>query len=301
MTPTRVGARRPGALLGTIGAALCLVACTSPGPGATDRGTPGNRGTVDVLYAGSLVHLMEQQLGPRFTATTGYYFAGFAGGSAELANAVKSGVRRGDVFVSASPDVDRALEGDANGRWVTGYVAFARSPLVLGYGPGSRFAAALRARPWYQVVTSPGFLLGRTDPVLDPKGQLTVQALRQTAQQTGEPALLEILAGSGTVFPEETLLGRLEAGQLDAGFLYADEAKAAGIPTVALSPVSLAATFTVAVLQHAPNEAGARSFVRFLLGSGGRRALGAAGFDVLDPPEVIGAGLANLLPTVVRS
>lgn len=279
---------------------LAATACGAPSTDTAGTGTARStqaaaHGTVDVLYAGSLVQIMEQQLGPRFTAATGYGFAGFAGGSEELGHDIESGVRRGDVFVSASPDVDQSLQGAAAGRWVTWYATFARSPLVIGYAPGSRFASALRTRPWYEVVTSPGFLLGRTDPELDPKGQLTVDALRDTAQRTGDRSLLQVLDSTATVFPEETLLGRLEAGQLDAAFLYEDEAKSAGIPTVRLSPVSLSTTYTVTVLRHAPDGAGGVAFVRFLLGSEGRRTLTDAGLEVLDPPELHGSGAPGSL------
>jgi molybdate/tungstate transport system substrate-binding protein len=242
---------------------------------------------------------MEQTVGPRFTSETGFQITGFAGGSQELANEIKSGVRQGDVFVSASPVVDANLEGRNNGAWVSWYVAFARAPLVLGYNPHSRFAEALRTRPWYQVVTSPGFLLGRTDSVLDPKGQLTVEAVDQTAKRTHDKALLRVTASSGNVFPEETLLGRLQAGQLDAAFFYSDEAKAAGIPTIALSPVSLSATFTITILRRAHDERGGLAFAQFLLSPNGQHALRSTGFEVLDPPQLHGSGAPR--PVVVSA
>ncbi|MGH9028455.1 MAG: substrate-binding domain-containing protein [Acidimicrobiales bacterium] len=281
--------------------ALCLVACGLPATSKRASTSPAGHGTVDVLYAGSLLRLMEQTLGPRFAAESGYRFSGFAGGSAELANEIKGGVRRGDIFVSASPDIDSVLQGAANGNWVSWYVSFARAPLVLGYNARSRFAAALRKRPWYEVVTSRGFLLGRTDPVLDPKGSLTVDALRRTAQRTGDLALLQIIGSSTNVFPEEDLLGRLEAGQLDAGFFYLDEARAAGIPTVALSPVSLGTTFTATVLNRAYDAAGALSFLQFLIGPKGRRVLGSAGFELLDPPHLHGKGAPAHLIDAINS
>lgn len=281
----------------SVSIALSLAACSSAGVEAGNH-APRDRGTVNVLYAGSLVRLMEQDLGPRFTAATGYRFSGFAGGSVELAHEIESGVREGDVFVSASPGADAGLEGSAGGHWVSWFITFARAPLVLGYNPHSRFATALRTRPWYEVVTSPGFLLGRTDPVLDPKGQLTVQALRETARRTGDRTLLRTAEGSSGVFPEETLLGRLEAGQLDAAFLYKDEARAAAIPTVSLAPVSLAGTFTVTALTRGADAPGARAFVRFLLGRSGRRAFASAGFEVLDPPTLHGTGAPRSLSTL---
>jgi molybdate/tungstate transport system substrate-binding protein len=266
---------------------LLLMACDAAATSPADD-APAQHGTVDVLYAGSLLPLMEDTLGPRFSAESGYRFTGVAGGSAELAAQIKGRIRRGDVFISASPAVDTTLEGTANGSWVSWYMAFARAPLVLAYNVHSSFAGAWHREPWYIVVTSPGFRLGRTDPTLDPKGRLAAEAVRQAATRTGEQALLQIVAGSGNVFPEETLLGRLEAGQLDAGFFYLDEARAAGLPTVSLAPVSLTATFTATILAHTRDAPGALAFLRFLVGTGARRALGAFGFEMNDLPSVHG-------------
>ena len=69
-------------------------------------------GTVNVLYAGSLVNLMEHGIGPAFDKATGNQFQGFAGGSDLLANQIKGKLRQGDVFVSANPKVNESLMGD---------------------------------------------------------------------------------------------------------------------------------------------------------------------------------------------
>src|SRR5262249_54199340 len=151
-------------------------ATTAPTP-TTVRGS----GPVDVLYAGSLVNVMEKQIGPAFHAATGYTFQGFSAGSAALAPPIKGKGRQGDVFVSASPSVNKTLMGPSNGDWVSWYVTFANSPLVIGYNPHSKFAADLKAKPWYEVITEPGFLIGRTDPKTDPKGKLADMALAQAA------------------------------------------------------------------------------------------------------------------------
>jgi len=45
---------------------------------------PRGSGPVNVLYAGSLVDLMEKQIGPAFKAARGYRFNGFYGGSTAL-------------------------------------------------------------------------------------------------------------------------------------------------------------------------------------------------------------------------
>src|SRR6516225_6151376 len=108
-------------------------------------------GPVDVLYAGSLVNVMEKEIGPAFNAATGYTFTGFSAGSKALATEIKGKVRQGDVFVSASPSVNTGLEGPSNGNWVSWYLTFATSPLVIGYNPHSKFADDLKTKPWYEV------------------------------------------------------------------------------------------------------------------------------------------------------
>jgi molybdate/tungstate transport system substrate-binding protein len=254
-----------------------------------------------VLYAGSLVTLMQKQIGPAFKTATGYSFNGFSAGSTALAAQIKGKVRQGDVFVSASPTVNASLEGAANGNWVSWYATFATSPLLIGYNPRSKFAHDLQTKPWYQVVTEPGFLLGRADPATDPKGKLAVEALDNAAATYNLPALKGLAASPAGVYPEETLIGRLQTGQLDAGFFYTSEAKAANIVTVPLVGQALKATYTVTVLNGAPDAAGANAFVAYLLSPTGQSALRADGFELTTPPEVTGTGVpASILSVIAR-
>ena len=272
-----------------LAAAAVLASQVAGAGGAAAAGRHRGGGPVDVLYAGSLVDLMEHAVGPAFDGATGYTFSGYAGGSDALAAEIRGRTQLADVFVSASPKVNATLEGPTNGHWVSWYAAFATSPLVLGYNPRSAFAARLRSRPWYEVVTAPGFLLGRTDPATDPKGALAVEALEGAAAAHRLPALRTAAAGTAGVFPEETLVGRLQSGQLDAGFFYAAEAAAAGIPTVPLTGVRLGATYTVTALDRAPHAKAARAFLAYLLGRQGRTVLLRHGLSPVAPPAVAGA------------
>ena len=263
----------------TTAAVLLLAGCGRGGASAR---------TVQVYYAGSLVELMQQSIGPAFTAETGYRFAGYAGDSQALANEIRGREVRADVFISAAPAVDTAL-GSA---WVPWYASFATAPLVLGYNPHSRFAGALGSQPWYRVLAAPGFRLGRTDPQLDPKGELTVQFVQAAAAYYHQPGLVQQLLGPAEnpaqVFPEADLVGRLQAGQLDAGFFYSMEAKQAGIPTIPLpGAIDPSATFTLAVVRNAPDAAAAAAFVHFLLGARGQALLDAAGLHAV-PPKLSG-------------
>ncbi len=273
--------------------ALLVAACgqVPPASGSSAAGTSmaqaspnrvaAHRTTaVDVLYAGSLTTIMEDQVGPAFDKATGDTFVGFAGGSKGLATDIKGGLRQADVFVSASPAVDRSLEGRANGNWVNGYTDLGTSPLVIGYNPSTRFAGALRRGPWYRVVAEPGFALGRTDPAVDPKGQLAVDALDAAAALYREPVLRADATTTRDVFPEESLVGRLQSGQLDAGFFYTVEASAAHFPYVGLPGFHYAATYTVARVNRAPHPAAATAFLSFLHSRTGTRLLTGDGLTV---------------------
>jgi molybdate/tungstate transport system substrate-binding protein len=254
-------------------------------------------GDVNVLYAGSLVNLMEHDVGPAFDKAAGYQFQGYAGGSVELAKQIKGKLRRGDVFISANPKVNSALMGPTNGDWVKWYIAFAQSPLVIGYNASSKFAADFKTKPWYQVLMEPGIKIGRTDPKLDPKGSLTLTLMKQAETFYKSPGLAQKVLGApdnpAQVLPEETLVGRLQSGQLDAGFFYSTETADAKIPALNLSTaIAPKAVYTVTILRDAPNAAGAERFVTFLLGNDGQKLLKEYGLtlqklDVAGDPSTV--------------
>jgi len=250
-----------------------------------------------VLYAGSLVNLITKQVGPAFQAASGYSVTGRGAGSTALATDIKGKVDKGDVFISASPTATKTLMGSANGDWVSWYVSYASSNVVLGYNPNSKFAADIKSKPWYEAITEPGLKLGFTDPATDPKGKLTAQALSDTAKSKNLPALTTIENDKGDVFPEETLVARLQSGQLDAGFFYTAEATPAKIPTVPLAGEDLKASYTISTLKGAPNEPGAEAFAAYLLGPSGQAFLKQDGFDLIIPPKVTGSGV----PAAVES
>ncbi len=260
--------------------ALALAAAGTPAIQAAE--------TVNVLYAGSLVNLMERGIGPGFEKASGETFHGFAAGSNALANQIKGKLRQGDVFISANPKVDSNLMGAANGSWVSWYISFAESPLMIGYNASSRFAADFKTKPWYEVLAEPGIRIGRTDPKLDPKGALTVQLMDAAEKFYHQPGLAQKVLGapdnSAQVLPEEDLVGRIQSGQLDAGFFYSTESTDAKIPSVVV-PAAIApkAVYTVTILRDAPDASGASRFVAFLLGRQGQQILRQHGLSLTKP------------------
>ena len=291
-----------------------LSACGSPTSGTTTTA----KGNVSVLYAGSLVYIMEQKVSPVFKQTTGYTFQGEGKGSTALANEIKGKLRTPDVFISADPRVNTTLEGSANANYVSWYMTLAKTQLVLGYSPKSKYAADFQAaangsKPWYQVLEESGVRLGRTDPILDPKGYNTLFMFQLAEKYYNQPGLTQKILGStentSQIFPEEELVARLGSGQLDAGIFYLNEVKQQNLPYITLpsqinlGDPSLASTYAQAswtnpktskVVKGAPivytitipstskNKAGAIAFVNFLLSSQGQGIL--SGNGVLSTP-----------------
>jgi molybdate/tungstate transport system substrate-binding protein len=281
-----------------------LLVCSAVVVGALSaQARAADQDAVKVLYAGSLVNLMERSVGPAFEKETGLSFQGYAAGSNKIANEIKGKLRRGDVFISASPKVNASLMGAANGDQVTWYVNFAESPLMIGYNPQSRFANDFKTKRWDQVLQESGIRIGRTDPALDPKGAFTIEMVKKAAQLYHQPDLVEKMLGApenpDQVLPEETLVGRLQSGQLDAGFFYSTETSDLHIPAVRpAAAVEAKAGYTLTILGDAPNASGAARFVEFLLSDKGRALLRQHGVDVIKPTVT---GNAQAVPAPLQA
>jgi len=289
------GARRPSHLCFATLAALFVWCSSALLPARAES-------NVAVLYAGSLINLMQGSIERAFDQASGDHLRGYAGGSKLLANEIGAHLRRADVFLSAAPQVNARLMGAQHGDWVRWYITFAQSPLVIGYNPRSRFAPLWHARPWYVVLQTPGLRIGRTDPRLDPKGVLTLELMRRAEAYYHVPGLVRRVLGGpenpAQVFPEETLMGRLQSGELDAGFFYSTETAAAGIPSVALPPaITPKALYTITRVRDAPHPRAALAFIAFLLGPQGRKLLRAHGLTLRRPTLT---GDARALPPPLR-
>jgi molybdate/tungstate transport system substrate-binding protein len=238
----------------TTGASSASASASASASGSGSSATSASAdasGPVKVAYAASLANLMEHDLGPAYDKATGGSFQGDAAGSTQLVTEIKGKVKQADVFISASTDANA--------------------------GPNSKFAADIKTKPWNQVITEAGFKMGASDPKLDPKGKLAAQALAKDG----------IAQSAVQVFPEEQLVGRLEAGQLDAGFFYSSEAAELNIPTVPLGDLKLQATYTVSVLNKAPDSSAGIAFVQYLLSDAGKALLTKHGLQ-LQPIKVTG-------------
>jgi molybdate/tungstate transport system substrate-binding protein len=251
--------------------------------------------TVIVAYAGSLVGLMEHSIGPAFEQQTGSKFQGRAGGSKSLVTQIKEGSLRADVFISADPTVNALLSGSNNDDHIKWYVTFAESPLVLGGNSSSRFAEDTKGKSWNEILMQPGVKIGRTDPAKDLKGAFTIEFL----EQADKPDLAKSVLEKSSVLPEETLVKKIRADELDVGFFYSVETKGAGLTAIDLpGDIAPKAIYTITILQNASNPDGAQKFVSYLLGSKGSALLKERGLS-LTHPELSGQGASA--PQAIRS
>lgn len=257
--------RRLAAVVSTV----IIVSSGNVGLTTTSGAALMHSGTVKVLSAGSFSNVMVL-LEAAFKKDTGYTIQDTTLGSSAIASGIVSKTLQGDVFISASSSADRSIEGPAHGDWISGYTDIGSSPDVLAYYPKSRFVAALKTRPWYDVIQSRGFELGRTDPAVDPGGVLDVDALYGIGYGYNIPSLLPIATNPSNVYTEEAIPGLLQAGQLDAAFMYAVSADAAKLPYVALTGTkNLDAQYTIAKLKGGPDPTAAAAFVQWLLSKRG--------------------------------
>lgn len=299
----RVAARRLLAV-GSAWAAAAGAAVVAGGCGS------GEAERVEILYAGSLTRTMERDLGPAFGAASGLAFRGEPHGSVAGAHLLRDGVRRPDLYITADP----ATLGLLGPEWPGWAVAFAAGELVIGYDAEGRFGAALDSAAagsaaWPDVLARPGFRFGRTEPDRDPKGYRTVWMLELAEEALDRPGLRRRVLGAGSgarlVYPEEHLAVRVQTGELDAGTFYLAEARALGLEVIRLRPevnqgaIGEAARYATRVYRtrkgaefrgspilfsatipvSARNPGGGEAFLRFLLGSAGRKRLEEAGFQ----------------------
>lgn len=286
--------------------------------------------TVTIFHAGSLSNVVQQDLAPAFTRATGYSVVLTSGHAVALANTIRSGTGRPDVFMSADAEVNTLLMGPSNGERVRWFLGMAGSRMVIAYSPRSRFAADLYAaaagtRPWYEVLQSRGFVFKRSDPRNDPGGYRTLFVFQLAEDFYGVPGLKDqILHGNENESQFVTgVPAGLTDGTIDAMMMYVSSAHGAGLPFIQLPDAidlgntafakyyrqaqytnpqgqhfyGTPAVYSITILSHAHNPLGAEAFVRTVVSSEGQAAFRRHGF--VSVPVVVG-GDKDAVPPMLQ-
>jgi len=246
-------------------------------------------GTVSVLYAGSLVTPMEGPIKDTLRSQ-GVTFQGEPGGSKKLANLISSGLRNPDVFISVDPKLVTSL-----GARVASAQTFAGTSLGIGWSDRSKYASlfadvAAGKKTLVDALETPGLLIGRTDPKLDPKGEYTITGMTILAGSATEKRILGDDENASQIFPEEDLLARIDTGQADVGFFYHTEAVARKLHFFALpgaASLTDKITYTLAIMKDAPHPDQTKAFQTFILTGQGKSILQAAGVTYFDQPRQV--------------
>jgi len=287
---------------------------------------------VSVMYAGSLVKIMEQVVAPSFHNQTGYNFIGEGKGSVQISNMIIDGFRRPDVFISADTlPIEKIMKNNPPlAEWL---VKFASAELVIAYNPNSPFAPELERAskgdiPWYKVLVENGFKFGRTDPELDPKGYYTVIAAKLANIYYNDSTIKDKILGADRnleqIYPEEVLRSILDTGQIDAIAAYKHEAVSRGLPYSALPPkINLGDSdnsnfynqasynlhsnqtiignpiyFSYTIPSTVRNTDGAIALANYLISIQGRIVLSQVG---LNPVKAVVVGDSNVLPPAIKA
>ncbi|MBU6428885.1 MAG: extracellular solute-binding protein [Cyanobacteria bacterium REEB65] len=275
---------------------------------------------LDVAYAGSMGAVMNGPIRAQAAHDLGVDVRGRGQGALALASLIVGGSLHPDVFIAVTPEpMERVLAAGM----VPRAVPIARTAMVVAYSPKSRFAPLFvqagrpGQEPWWQILESPGLRLGRTDPRHDPQGRNFVFMLDLASRHYRQPNLRSKLLGSllnpAQVFPEATVMARLQSGELDAASAYRTQPAVLGLPYVILpeainlgSAAKLAdyravsetfgghtqrpspLVFYAAALQGSAHPKEALAFVHWLRAPRAQRILRQASYDAPgDTPELV--------------
>jgi len=300
-------------------AAACSSSSSSAPASSSSTQASKSSNTASVAYAASLVFLNEKIIGPAFTKAKGYGYSGRAGPSDGLESEIASH--------EISPNVFQAIGGDnitpLFPKFTTWYVQYAATSIVVAYNPKSKYASQFAAiasgkKPitdLFTLMEKPGFLLGRTDPNLDPQGRAFIYMLELAQKKYHLPAdtVTKIIGSpiasskSSQIYDEAALEPRLQAGQLDASSAYLSQARQLHLhyitlpAAINLGDASMAnwyhnasITITGNVLKHGsplvvdittigkPTSAGT-SYVAYVLSPAGRALYVKGGYTLLKP------------------
>ena len=296
--------------------------------------TIAKEGKVFVMYAGSLVRIFEDVIGPAFQKESGYKYLGEGKGSVQVSNLIKDGFRTPDIFVSAGAvPVVRLMNTTTSPPIVDWLLKFGSAEIVIAYSSTSPYFNELEKSrngetPWYDILSQEDFRFGRTDPELDPKGYYGILTANLANEYYNDPSIKERILGEDRnpkqIFPEETLKTVLETGQLDAITAYKHEAISRGLPYITLpNEINLGdptysdfyktanytlksdqkiihgepVEFSITIPKTVKNEDGAISFVNFLLSVNGSQLLESHG---LNPTNITYEGDVDNIPQSIK-
>ena len=291
-------------------------------------------GTLHVALAGTMEQVISRQIGPAFTAATGYRLDITRQSSVLLANRIASGELTPDVYISSDANVMELVMGPANNDRARWYLPILRSRTVIMHGTQSRFnndIEAVRAGklPWYELMQRPGLVLKRPNPTVDSGGYHAIFVFDLAERLYKLPGLKQRVLGNddneGQYFDRTKEFPLIRGGSIDVFVTYITNPLVEGLPFLDLpeeidqSNPSMQdwyattsytnprgqtfrgtyAAYAVTIPVASANPMAAEQFVRLLLSEKGMTLFERAGFYRLNELRV--AGNESAVPPAILS
>jgi molybdate/tungstate transport system substrate-binding protein len=170
-------------------------------PAVTGGSQAQDGGVLRVALAGTMEQVIGRQIGPAFTAATGYKLDVTRQSSVLLTNRIASGELTPDMYISSDANVMELIMGPANNDRARWYLPILRSRTVVMHGTHSRFnndIEMVRAGklPWYELMQRPGLVLKRPNPAVDSGGYRAIFVFDLAERLYKLPELKQRVLGS---------------------------------------------------------------------------------------------------------
>ena len=268
---------------------------------------------LQVALAGTMEQVIRRQIGPTFTAATGYTLDVTRQSSVLLANRIASGELKPDVYISSDANVMELVMGSANNDRARWYLPILRSRTVIMHGTQSRFnndIEMVRAGklPWYELMQRAGLVLKRPNPTVDSGGYRAIFVFDLAERLYKLPGLKQRVLGNddneGQYFDRTKEFPLIRDGSIDVFVTYITNPLVEGLPFLDLPEEidqsnpsmqdwyatasytnprgqTFRGTYTayaVTIPVAAANPTAAEDFVRLLLSEKGMTTFERAGF-----------------------
>src|SRR6516164_6493587 len=184
---------------------------------------------LQVALAGTMEQVIRRQIGPAFTAATGYTLDVTRQSSVLLANRIASGELKPDVYISSDANVMELVMGSANNDRARWYLPILRSRTVIMHGTQSRFnndIEMVRAGklPWYELMQRAGLVLKRPNPTVDSGGYRAIFVFDLAERLYKLPGLKQRVLGNddneGQYFDRTKEFPLIRDGSIDVFVTY---------------------------------------------------------------------------------
>ena len=287
-----------------------------------------------VALAGTMEQVISRQIGPAFTAATGYKLDITRQSSVLLANRIVSGELTPDVYISSDANVMELVMGPANNDRARWYLPILGSRTVIMHGTQSRFNNDIEAvrtgkMPSYELMQRPGLVLKRPNPTIDAGGYRAIFVFDLAERHYHLPGLKQRVLGAddneSQYFDRAKDFPLIRDGSIDAFITFITNPVVEGFPFVDLpeevdqSNPSMQnwyatasytnprgqtfhgayAAYAVTIPVAAANAFEAEAFVRLLLSEKGMTIFERAGFYRFRELRI--AGDESAVPQSIRA